>query len=85
MLGTRTSFSQEDLPLSQCGGTVPCDLDDISIPQLSWAQLCWSNLTRFSRNTALVDGVSGRSYTLGEARELAARVGSGLLRSGPQH
>ena len=84
MLGTRTSYSQEDLPLSQGGGTVPCDLEDINIPRLNWPQLCWSNLTRFSHNTALVDGLSGRSYTLGEARELAARVGSGLLRSGLQ-
>ena len=64
------------------GGVVPCDLEDISIPSLSWSDLCWSNLSRFSRNTALVDGVSGRSYSLGEARDLARRVGSGLLRSG---
>ena len=63
-------------------GVVPCDLEDISIPSLSWSDLCWSNLSRFSQNTALVDGVTGRSYSLGQARDLASRVGSGLLRSG---
>ena len=64
------------------GGVVPCDLEDISIPGLSWSDLCWSNLSKFSRHTALVDGVTGRSFSLGEARELSRRVGSGLLRSG---
>ena len=52
------------------------------MPELSWSQLCWSNLAKFSQNTALVDGVSGRSYSLGEAREAAGRLGSGLLRTG---
>ena len=65
-------------------GVVPCDLEDISVPKLSWSELCWSNLARFSRNSALVDGLTGRSYSLAEARELAGRVGSGLLRSGAE-
>ena len=86
MLGTRTSSCQVETPATRGGGggggSVSCDLEDINIPDLSWSQLCWTNLAQFSRNKALVDGISGRSYSLGEARELAARVGSGLLRSG---
>ena len=89
MLGTRTSSCQVETPATRGGGagggSVSCDLEDINIPDLSWSQLCWTNLAQFSRNKALVDGISGRSYSLGEARELAARVGSGLLRSGVQH
>ena len=57
-----------------------CDLEEINIPRLTWAQLCWSNLAQFSRNSALEDGLTGRSYSLAEARELAGRVASGLLR-----
>ena len=59
---------------------MPCDLEDINIPSLTWSELCWSNLAQFSRNSALVEGLTGRTYTMGEARELAGRVGSGLLR-----
>ena len=70
-LGPRLLSSQSS------GGIVRCDLEDISVPELSWSQLCWSNLAKFSHNTALVDGVSGRSYSLGEAREAAGRLGSG--------
>ena len=86
MLATRTSSCQlEDHRSPRAGGggggTVPCDLEDINIPSLTWSQLCWSNLAQFSRNSALVDGLTGRTYTMGEARELAGRVGSGLLRS----
>ena len=53
---------------------VSCDLEDITIPALSWSQLCWSNLAQFSQAPALVDGVSGRTYSLAEARELSGRV-----------
>ena len=35
-----------------------------------------------SSNTALVDGVSGKSYSLGEVRDLSRRLASGLLRLG---
>ena len=35
-----------------------------------------------SANTALVDGVSGKSYSLGEVRDLSRRLASGLLRLG---
>ena len=51
------------------------------VPAQSWSSLCWSRLAEFSRQSALQDGLTGRSYSLAEARELAARAGSGLLRS----
>ena len=57
-----------------------CDLTDVDIPAQSWSSLCWSKLAQFSRQTALVDGLSGRSYSLAEARELASQTGNGLLR-----
>ena len=37
---------------------------------------------RFSASTALVDGVSGKSYSLAEVRDLSRRLASGLLRLG---
>ena len=81
MFGTKISSREvEDAAAWPAHGLVSCDLEDIPLPPLTWAGLCWSNLAQFSRNSALVDGLSGRSYSLGEARELAGRVGSGLLR-----
>ena len=62
------------LSSSSAGPVVSCDLEDITIPALSWSQLCWSNLAQFSQAPALVDGVSGRTYSLAEARELSGRV-----------
>ena len=53
----------------------------VEVPAQSWPSLCWSRLAQFSRHSALQDGLTGRSYSLAEARELAARAGSGLLRS----
>ena len=80
MFGTKISSCEVEEAAWPRHGVVSCDLEDIPLPPLTWAGLCWSNLAQFSRNTALVDGLSGRSYSLGEARELAGRVGSGLLR-----
>ena len=83
MFGTKTSSCEAEEAWSRGGGgagTVCCDLEEINIPRLTWAQLCWSNLAQFSRNSALEDGLTGRSYSLAEARELAGRVASGLLR-----
>jgi len=82
LLRRRQCLGPRLLSTQTSGGVVSCDLQDIPIPSLSWSEMCWSNLARFSLNTALVDGVSGRSYSLGQARELAGRVGSGLLRTG---
>ena len=69
---------------SQTGGGGPSivssDLADVEIPAQSWSSLCWSQLAQFSRQTVLVDGLSGRSYSLAEARELASQTGNGLLR-----
>ena len=62
------------LSSSSAGPVVSCDLEDITIPTLSWSQLCWSNLAQFSQAPALVDGVSDRTYSLAEARELSGRV-----------
>ena len=59
---------------------VSSDLTDVDIPAHSWSSLCWSKLAQFSRQTALVDGITGRSYSLAEARELASQTGNGLLR-----
>ena len=39
---------------------------------------------RFSASTALVDGVSGKSYSLAEVRDLSRRLASGLLRLGTE-
>ena len=33
-------------PLSSAAGIVSCDLDDISIPDLTWSQMCFSNIDR---------------------------------------
>ena len=66
--------AQPRLLSSSAGPVVSCDLEDITIPALSWSQLCWSNLAQFSQAPALVDGVSGRTYSLAEARELSGRV-----------
>ena len=49
---------------------VSSDLTDVDIPAQSWSSLCWSKLAQFSRQTALVDGLTGRSYSMAEAREL---------------
>ena len=73
---------QSRLLSSTAGPVVSCDLEDIKIPSLSWSELCWSRLGEFSRNSALVDGVSGRAYSLAEAREMSGRAASGLLRAG---
>ena len=81
---SRCLVPQPRLLSSSAGPVVSCDLEDITIPALSWSELCWSRLGQFSRNTALVDGVSGRSYSLGEARELSGRAASGLLRAGAE-
>ena len=56
------------------------DLTDVEMTAQSWSSLCWSKLAQFSRQTALVDGLTGRSYSLAEARELASQTGNGLLR-----
>ena len=75
---------QPRLLSSTAGPVVSCDLEDINIPSLSWSELCWSQLAQFSHNPALVDGVSGRTYSLAEAREMSGRAGSGLLRAGAE-
>ena len=62
------------------GPVVSCDLEEVQVPSQSWPSLCWSQLGQFCRHTALVDGLTGRSYSLVQARELAARAGNGLLR-----
>jgi len=61
-----------------------CDLADINIPELTFPEMCWSRVEQYKDNTALVDAVSGRSYTYTEARSLARSFGSGLLRLGGQ-
>jgi len=61
-----------------------CDLADIKIPELTFPEMCWSRVEQYKDNTALVDAVSGRSYTFSEARSLARSFGSGLLRLGGQ-
>ena len=56
---------------------------NIFYPHQNNFKLCFS-LQRLSANTALVDGVSGRSYSLGEVRNLSRRLASGLLRLGTE-
>ena len=81
---SRPQVPQPRLLSSTAGPVVSCDLEDINIPSLSWSELCWSQLGQFSHNPALVDGVSGRTYSLAEAREMSGRAGSGLLRAGAE-
>jgi len=61
---------------------ISCDLPDIKIPELTYSQMCWSRAEQYKDNVALVDAVSGRSFTYAEARSLAQSFGSGLLRLG---
>jgi len=63
---------------------VSCDLSDVKIPELTFSEMCWSRVEQYKDNAALVDAISGRSYTYGEARSLAGSFGSGLLRLGGQ-
>ena len=44
--------------------------------------MCWSRVTEFSKDTALVDGASGSKLTFTEARSLARAFANGLLRLG---
>eukprot|EP00092_Neocalanus_flemingeri_P028236 GFUD01030662.1.p1 GENE.GFUD01030662.1~~GFUD01030662.1.p1 ORF type:complete len:562 (+),score=162.99 GFUD01030662.1:38-1723(+) len=84
----RRCLAQTSLQLSRSMGTesriVSCDLQDIKIPDLTFSQMCWSRLDQYKDNVALVDAVSGRSFTFSEARSLARSFGSGLLRLGGQ-
>jgi len=63
---------------------INCDIPDIAIPDLNFSQMCWSRVEQYKDNVALVDAVSGRSFTFSEARSLAKSFGSGLLRLGGQ-
>merc|ERR1719445_549249 len=44
--------------------------------------MCWSRVTEFSKDTALVDGASGSKLTFTEARSLARAFANSLLRLG---
>ena len=44
--------------------------------------MCWSRVTEFSSETALVDGATGSQLTFTEARSLSRAFGSSLLRLG---
>lgn len=60
------------------------DLPEVVIPECTFSKMCWSRVDEFPDKPALVEVVSGQTFTLAEARSLARSFGSGLLRLGAQ-
>ena len=54
----------------------------VTVPPISFPAMCWSRVTEFSSETALVDGATGSQLTFTEARSLSRAFGSSLLRLG---
>ena len=55
---------------------------EVTIPQCNLAEFVWQHSDVYGEATALVCGMSGRSYTYSRARQLANTFGSALLRHG---
>lgn len=55
---------------------------DIKIPEMNLADYVWEHVDVHAKNTALVCGMTGRSYTYEVAHALSRKFGSALLRMG---
>uniref|UniRef100_A0A0P4W564 Luciferin 4-monooxygenase n=2 Tax=Scylla olivacea TaxID=85551 RepID=A0A0P4W564_SCYOL len=63
-----------------CSGVVRSPFDDIEIPEVSLSQYVFEAQEPYAGKPAMVDGISGISYTHGEFRDQCHRLGSALTR-----
>ena len=54
----------------------------MTIPETNLADYVWQNVDEYADNTAVVCGMTGRSYKYGVARGMAQKFGSALVRMG---
>jgi 4-coumarate--CoA ligase len=55
---------------------------DVKIPEMNLADFVWEDIEHNAANTALVCGMTGRSYSFAMAHGLSRKFGSALLRMG---
>jgi len=77
-----SSSPARSLSTSKSSLVYNCELSEVTVPPISFPSMCWSRVTEFSKDTALVDGASGSKLTFTEARSLARAFANSLLRLG---
>ena len=70
--------------MSSSSKVISSEVMDMELPGQTFHQMCWSRAESGGERTALVDGVRGESYSLAEARQLAAQFARGLVALGGQ-
>ena len=70
--------------MSSSSKVISSEVMDMELPGQTFHQMCWSRAESGGERTALVDGVRGQSYSLAEARQLAAQFARGLVALGGQ-
>ena len=55
---------------------------EVSIPETNIYTHIFNRFSKYSRNIALIDGVTGREYSYNEVQESVVNMASGLVRSG---
>ncbi|XP_045108231.1 4-coumarate--CoA ligase 4-like isoform X2 [Portunus trituberculatus] len=67
-------------PRNYCSGVIRSPFDDVEIPEVSLSQYVFEAQEPYAGKPAMVDGISGASYTHGEFREQCHQLGSALTR-----